>query len=410
MSEYLSTKYKEKLDNNVIDISYQDIVNLYNQNIKDEKECAEVTQSSYRNENYYDEYGEDNQRFAFYKEVLYRDKKTAGFIMEYPHGTIITQAERNSYYRGENQIYTSSIPTLTRKLSQITSVEDIEIYKLIADMRIAEFGIFLFSFGYVQEWESKYCTVLFDALAQHYGLETDWLDITNDFNVALFFATCFFDLHERAWKPLTKNETEKNESTKYGMIFHCPQWQVGLRNLTEMFMDSQNEEDQILINSILPIGFQPFMRCHMQYGYGIKMEKEYPLQQDIIFEKLRFRHNEKLSRDVFAMMEQGKKIYPHEGLSNFQDIIDQIRTATTFSDEAFEYAFEKGSYFKDKTVCRDKVINAKFCGKNIIIEKDIHPIKVSRQRRRRLDREYSQFSIEKKYGIKLSTRYVVYPQ
>lgn len=408
MSEYLSSKHKEKLDNNIIDISYKDIIDLYNKNNQDEKECEKVTQSSYRNENYYDEYGDDNWRFASYKEVLYRDKKTSGFIIDYPHGRIVTQAERNSYYRGESQIHSSSVPTLTRKLKQFNSVEDKEFYRLLANMRIGEFGLFLFSFGYVQEWERKYGTVLFDALAQHYGLETDWLDITNDFNVALFFATCHFDQNEKKWKPLTKKETEKNESTKYGMIFHCPQWQVGLQNLTKMLLDSQNEEKQILINSILPIGFQPFMRCHMQSGYGIKMEKEYPLQHDIAFEKLRFRHNEKLSRDVFAMMEQGKKIYPHEGLLNFQDIIDQIRIATTFSDDAFDYAFEKSNYFKDKEVCRSKIINTKLCGKNIIIEKDTHPIHVSRQRRRRLDREYAHFSIEKKYGLKLCTRPFVY--
>ena len=205
---------------------------------------------------------------------------------------------------------------------------------------------------------------------------------------------------------MTKNETEKDESTKYGMIFHCPQWQVGLWNNTEMLLDSQSEKEQILINSILPIGFQPFMRCHMQYGYGVKMEKEYPLQQDITFEKLRFRHNEKLSREVFEMMDQGKKIYPHEGLSNFQDVIDQVRMATIFSDEAFDYAFEKSSYFTDKDSCRGKILATEMCGKKITIEKDIHPIHVSRQRRRRLDREYANFSIEKEYGIKLMTRYV----
>ncbi|MCF8009859.1 MAG: FRG domain-containing protein [Clostridiales bacterium] len=411
MSEYLSTKYKnEKLDNTVIDITHQDIYDLYNMNIKDKKECDEVTQSSYRNENYYDQYGDDNWRHAFYKEVLYRDPKTAGFVMQYPHGRIITQAERNHYYRGENKIYFSSVPSLTRKLKHFKSTEDREIYRIIADMRIGEFGLFLYSFNYVQNWEKKYGTVLFDALAQHYGLETNWLDITNDFNVALFFATCFFDHSEKRWKPLTKNETEDDENTKYGMIFHCPQWQVSMRNTTSTLTNPGKNVERILENNVLPIGFQPFMRCHMQYGYGIKMDEEYPLQQDIYFEKLRFRHDEKLSKHVYEMMDQGRLIYPHEGLSSFEDIINQIRAATVFSEEAFNYAFENNNYFEDPEHCRRLIQGTNIIGKPIYIGKDLHPIKISRQRRRKLDREHAEFSIEEAYGIKLSTRYTAYPK
>lgn len=411
MSEFLSAKYNNgKLDNTVIDITHQDIYDLYDMNIKDKKECDEVTQSSYRNENYYDQYEDDNWRLAFYKEVLYRDPKTSGFVMQYPHGTIITQAERNHYYRGENKLYPASIPSLTRKLKQFNSIEEKEIYRIVADMRIGEFGLFLYSFNYVQNWDKKYGTVLFDALAQHYGLETNWLDITNDFNVALFFATCFFDHGEKRWKPLTKNETEENENTKYGMIFHCPQWIINMRNTTSTLIDSENNEEEILNNNVLPIGFQPFMRCHMQYGYGIKMDKEYPLQQDIYFEKLRFRHDEKLSKNVYEMMDQGRLIYPHEGLSSFEDIIDQIMLTTVFSSEAFNYAFEKNDYFKDKEYCRKMIESTMIIGKQIHIGKQLHPIKISRQRRRRLDREYAEFSIEESYGIKLSTRYTAFPK
>lgn len=60
MDEYLSAKYNNgKLDNTVIDITHQDIYDLYDMNIKDKKECDEITQSSYPNENYYD-HGDDN--------------------------------------------------------------------------------------------------------------------------------------------------------------------------------------------------------------------------------------------------------------------------------------------------------------------------------------------------------------
>lgn len=193
MSEYISRRYTDKLDNRIIDITYDDIKNMYYENERDARECEEVTRDTYAGNNYYSD-NPNNFRFEFYKECLYRDPKTAGFIMQYPHGLIIRQAERNNYYRGENQIYAKSVPSLTRKLYKFDSKEDKELYKLVADMRIAEFGTFIFQFDYVKNW------------ATYYG-------------------------------------------------------------------------------DVLPIGFQPFMRCHMQYGYGIKMIDEYPLQEDFSIEK-----------------------------------------------------------------------------------------------------------------------------
>lgn len=392
MYEYLSAKYKKgELDNEIIDITLKDIEDLYITNIEDKNECDAVTQSTYRNENYYEQNKYDF--FSFSKEVLYRDSKTSGFLMQYPHGTIITQAERNHYYRGESQIFPASIPHLMRKLKDFNSTEEKETYKMIADMRIEEFRLFIYSFKHVQDWENRYSDVLYDALAQHYGLETNWLDITNDFNVALFFATCFYDHIEKCWKPLTKNETEVNENKKYGMIFHCPQSMIYIKNA----LDLLNE-------SVLPIGFQPFMRCHMQNAYGIKMDEEYPLQENISFEKLRFRHDEHLSKRVYEIMDHGRKIYPHEGLLGFEDLIDKIKLSTVFSEEAFDYAFKNNNYFKDPQKCRLIIESAKLAGKSIHIENNIHPIHISRQRKRSLNRKYENFSIEKAYGIKLYSR------
>ena len=44
--------------------------------------------------------------------------------------------------------------------------------------------------NHVKNW--NYCDVIYEVLAQHYGLETGWLDVTNDFKIALFFAVCYW--------------------------------------------------------------------------------------------------------------------------------------------------------------------------------------------------------------------------
>lgn len=298
MGEYISNRHTNKLDNRTIDITYKDIRELFYKNERDRRECEEVTKNSYADNNYYSE-NPSSLRLELYKETLYRDPKTSGFMMQYPHGLIIRQGERNNYYLGENQIYSKTISTLARKLYQFDNEEDKQLYKFIADMRIAEFGMFLFQFDYVQRWARSYGDVLFDVLAQHYGLETSWLDITNDFNVALFFATCYYDQMESKWKPLT---------------------------------------------------------------------------------------------------------YPHEGLLDLIDIIENISQASVFTEEAFDYAFENNDYFVGKDKCKELLRETTILKNERIIIGDRQPYTLSRQRKRNLDRKYEGFSIEKEYGIRLMER------
>lgn len=182
--EYL---FQGKLDNTVHEITYEQIGKLIIDNEREEEEGKQITASSNRGENYYDG---KNDRFAFYKEYLYRDPKTAGFRIYYPHGVIIEQSMRRNYYRGENRIYPESIPTLLRNLKKYTTCKEKELYRMVADMRIAEFKALLNKFDHVKNW--NYCDVIYEVLAQHYGLETGWLDVTNDFKIALFFAVCYW--------------------------------------------------------------------------------------------------------------------------------------------------------------------------------------------------------------------------
>lgn len=268
--------------------------------------------------------------------------------------------------------------------------------------------MFLFEFDYVKNWATSYSDVLFEALAQHYGLETHWMDITNDFDVALFFATCYYDACEKKWKPLTKYMTEKSENSKYGMLYRIPQWKVSQGGMISMAMQFQDDEcdKPFLVNDILPIGFQPFMRCHMQHGYGIRMTEEFPLQDDRTFEKLRFRHSEKLSKEIYERMDQGKLIYPHEGLLDLMDIIESIRLSSTFTEDAFEYAFNNNQYFRDKDTCRKLLVESTVLGSKKVIIGTTHPYVLGRQRKRKLDRMYKDFPIEKAYGIRLMTRMI----
>lgn len=400
--------HEGKLDNVIHDVSPETIMTMYKDNLSDMNECQKITSARYQGEDHFQE-TEESSRIQFYRDA-FRDQKTNGFIMRYPYGTVIRQGTSEDYYRGENAVFPQSIPSLNRKINTLSDMNEKAALKIIAYMRIKEFDYFIHKFDIVKDWE--YSSVLFELLAQHYGLDTQWLDITSDFNVALFFANCYYC--HGAWHPLLDEQT-KDESKKYGIIFHRTRWENSAISL-EYFGMSNSKSNAPLKkgNIICPIGYQPFMRCSAQHAYAIKMSDDFPLQEDISFEKLRFRHSEKLAKFIFNKMDQGGKIYPYEGLLNFEDVIQNIKNASNFSEGAFEWAFEKQlkecGAFKDINACRSYICNTALLGKPITITEEDHPFHVSRQRVRALNRKYKDFSIEKYYNIKLNTRYIYLPK
>ena len=119
------------------EISGDQLKLLFEDNIREEKESQRITNSSYEGENYYTEGGDFSEEFE--REILLRDSKTAGMRIYYPHGVVIQQAARRNYYRGENQIFKESIPSLLRTLRRYSTRKEKELYRFVADMRIAEF-------------------------------------------------------------------------------------------------------------------------------------------------------------------------------------------------------------------------------------------------------------------------------
>lgn len=384
-TERLSNELHE-IDDSVIDI-------LIVQNEQDKILCSEITQKTFSGK------FEPQNRHDWMMDIL-KDSQREGCIMNYPYGTVVRQAERSHYYRGEKQIYTKSVSTLHRSLAVKDFDTDIkrQLYKLIADMRVHQFGSLLFNFSHVQNWQNDYGDVLIEPIAQHYGFETRWLDITNDFLTAMFFATCYDN--NGKWKPLTDEQIKENP---YGIIFHIPAWSVNLKQMAEIFPNNAPN------NAIWPIGFQPFMRCHMQHGYGINMIKEFPLQEDVQFEKLKFKHSKHLSEKIFEMTNEGKTIIPNEGIDAISDIIAQIRSTSIFSEEDFEYAFNKDEHFTDRNRCRELLQRSNILGQKLKIIKN-YKTEITRDQIQLIDAIYKDFDITKHYGVQPGMRLVYYPK
>lgn len=88
------------------------------------------------------------------------------------------------YYRGQNQFYQECAPTLYRKK---TKEEEI-----LSRLKANEFQLQVLTHPVVQELMISGVAINLEALSQHYGFDTNRLDLTNDKWVAAFFATTYF--------------------------------------------------------------------------------------------------------------------------------------------------------------------------------------------------------------------------
>lgn len=290
-----------------------------------------------------------------------------GTIIRMPYGPrIITFPSKRQLFRGEIQKFNRSIPSLNRVLQDGMDKKEQELNRVIAHLRKWQFGNLIWNINVVPYWEAKLSDVNLDALAQHYGFATHLLDLTNDFRAALFFATCKYVRESDTFRPLTQDDIDKNEDTKYGFIFHAPDWIIDFNNgggftkwSTEHLyngnpMDARNWNKRFYLQSgdmdgvALQIGYQPLQRCAHQSGYIYPMRNEKPLQDNWHFEKLRFKQSVELSKQVFDMMDGGKKVFPNEGVMELRSYIDSIKQSVVFAMNELQAVYDCDGI--DKTI------------------------------------------------------------
>jgi hypothetical protein len=313
--------------------------------------------------------------------------------------TIITFNSRRHFFRGEPQVYERSVPSLNRKLYGKTPRAK-ALWRALADLRICQFRKFLWKIKAIPRWEETGCSVNVKALAQHYGFQTHLLDLTNDFNVALFFATCQYDADKDCYRPLTEAEVKEHPD---GVIFHTPDWQLDYLNgglsQIEFFMRYQAgpKEKYSLDNGDLDgiafqIGYQPLCRCHAQRGYVLPMAVDAPLQENWHFEKLHFKQSVEFSQWVFDRMDGGKKVMPQEGISEAKEVLKKMKKSFTFSQDDVGFVYREENV--DQTIFPTwKAFTAAlkafdFDGNTVKIQEDEVPYEVTQELLDRIDAQY----------------------
>lgn len=341
-------KPPEKPTNDIHDITGEDIERLL-QLADEEDEWARSIANQVKERDYRLEHRLPSLKEFILDEMLIVN--SGGTAFPFPYGVeIITFPSKRHLFRGENKQYQQTIPSLNRILVHISDPKEQELYRAIAYMRKWQFASLIWQINVVPYWEAKLSDNHYDALAQHYGFPTHLLDLTNDFRTALFFATCKYNANSNSFEPLTNSDIEQNEESRYGCIFHSPDWKVDYFNgggFSDWFYKHPITDEQQFLKLqsgdmdgvAMRIGYQPLYRCHAQSGFIYPMRNAIPLQQDVRFEKMRFRHSARLSQRIFDLMDNGKKIFPQEGISAIHHVLNRIKHSVVFSIDDVECAF-----------------------------------------------------------------------
>lgn len=272
------------------------------------------------------------------KFVLFQDEHGEGRL--YP-----VNLSRYMYYRGERKLYPHCYATLYRDLSEaekfIERLKYCELSILIEDYPLTK--MFRTDLGFPYSGSIIHVPLSIDALAlaQHYGICTNLIDVTVDKWVAAFFACTFRD-KDGVFHPVT-------DESQYGMF--------NIYFSSSMTFPFNNPE-------LSTIGLQPFSRPGEQAGYVVTMHEGEDFYDKCAI-RIKFKHDARVSELVFNYTNRANKLFPQDVL---EEKVEAIKATTTFSHAA--YALCKELYYEQVD---DGVLNGYLAeqGKDICSQKPV---------------------------------------
>ena len=187
-------------------------------------------------------------------------------------------------YRGQTRVYKNCIPSFCRR-----TYSDLE--KIERDIQFNDFKNILNDNPEIKDLLKGELKVNYLGLAQHYGIETNIIDLTNSFGVAAFFATSDYN-------PLTDSYIPVTEVMRQGVIYFLP---------TGMF--SFTPEDKT--DKICPIGLEALARPGEQRAFGAYVNEGRDLR-DFGCMRFYFWQSPAASFECFKRMNFGKTLFPYD--------------------------------------------------------------------------------------------------
>ncbi len=205
-------------------------------------------------------------------------------------------------FRGQEQFHDRCVPSLLRK-EQITPTD-----LFINQVRLEEFKLMLQQYPQVRYFEDLGVVVDYKGLAQHYGIETDVLDLTSSIDVALFFAMCSYDKNTHGYVPKADKDGQYiGYLYAYPYFFHMTFGQNPLREM-----------------KLMPIGLQPFKRPGLQRGFSLHFD---PSEQ-FVAPIYSFSYTAEDSQRIYARMHH---IFEEDELAKATREINEAKVLSTDS-------------------------------------------------------------------------------
>lgn len=236
------------------------------------------------------------------------------------------------YYRGQSSYHDPCLATIFRgkKEGEEPSDEDV-IARLI---KVCEFVLLLRKHP-VYMMVAQNTMVNSVALAQHYGLSTEYLDITNSKWVAAFFASTGYNWESDEYYPVGRDYGEG-----FGVMYISKDFIKD--NLPEEFFDKN-----------VVIGYQYFTRPTKQSSFGYGMTWGENFNECPYFEEVFFRHDMEASKVIFDMAYRQNRFIPKDKVAKLAreiQVSDEVtRDAVKLCME--QYCYDRSMAFMD-AVCK----------------------------------------------------------
>lgn len=235
-----------------------------------------------------------------------------------------------SFYRGESIYHEECYPSLYRRGMDeaeifVERVKRCEMELLMKDYPITgivESGIQ--AQDPAGNWHQLFLRIGYDGMAQHYGIKTEYLDLTIDLWTAAFFAATTYDYDSDTYSPIT--DIDENS---YGALY--------LYNEIPMLPLFNNKQ------RVDVVGLQPLARPGRQSGYVFKMEKEENFND--LSQKNLFRHDARVNELVYNYTNRSNRLFPKELLN------DRIRKMIVEGKDFSKWAFDetRKRYYPDRS-------------------------------------------------------------
>lgn len=148
-----------------------------------------------------------------------------------------------------------------------------------------------------------------EAIAKHYNLTSDYLDVTRDLMTALFFAYTYYNSEQGKVLPLPAFD------------YNTPYLYVG--DIKELYDKAQD--------SVMDIGFQPVPRAKAQKAMSINVSGNFDYIKSL-FKKIELPKNPAIAKYVYNKFEEGRLLFPEDYAT---ECANQVKESKILQNDLF---------------------------------------------------------------------------